>query len=79
MDWQNIITTDPQILGGKPSIAGTRISVELILGWLAMDWSINQILESYPHITRPQVLAAISYARNLVKEEGFLPVTEVLT
>jgi uncharacterized protein (DUF433 family) len=35
MDWRERIVTDPDILVGKPTIAGTRISVVLILGWLA--------------------------------------------
>ena len=35
MNWRDHIVTDPAILVGKPVIKGTRISVELILGWLA--------------------------------------------
>jgi uncharacterized protein (DUF433 family) len=77
MTQQSLITSDPRILCGKPCITGTRISVELILGWLAMDWNMSQILEAYPHITRQQVLAAIDYARSIVKEEGYLPMMEL--
>ncbi len=59
MNWHDRITTNPDVLVGKPVIKGTRISVELILGWLAHGWSYEDILESYPHITRDDILAAL--------------------
>ena len=60
------IISDPKILGGKPIIAGTRISVELILDRVASGMSVTEILKDYPHLTAKQIQAAISYARNLV-------------
>lgn len=65
MDWRNRIVSDPNILLGKPRIKGTRIAVELILGWISSGWSIDGILEAYPHITREDVLAALAYARHI--------------
>lgn len=62
MDWRDRIVSDPRILVGKPTIKGTRISVELILGCFGSDWSFADILESYPHITREDILAALAYA-----------------
>ncbi len=76
MNWQYRIVCDPKILVGKPTIKGTRISVELILGWLSAGWSTEQVLESYPHITRDDVLAALAYARELVHDDGILPLAE---
>lgn len=63
---QTRIISDPKILGGKPIIAGTRISVDLILDRIASGMSIKEILKDYPHLTAKQIQAAISYARNLV-------------
>lgn len=63
---QTQIISDPKILGGKPIIAGTRISVELILDRIASGMSVKEILKDYPHLTTNQIQAAISYARNLV-------------
>lgn len=60
------IISDPKILGGKPVIAGTRISVELIMDRVASGMSVQEILEDYPHLTTKQIQAALSYARNLV-------------
>ena len=60
------IISDPKILGGKPVMAGTRISVELILDRIASGMNVKEILKDYPHLTVSQIQAAISYARNLV-------------
>lgn len=63
------IVSDPKILLGKPCIAGTRISVELILEKLGAGESIEGIVADYPHITRDGVLAAIRYAVESVRKE----------
>jgi uncharacterized protein (DUF433 family) len=61
VDWREHITSGPAVLVGKPVIKGTRISVELILGWLAMGWTEGQILEAYQHITREHIRAALAF------------------
>lgn len=71
-DWRDRVVMDPDILVGKPTIKGTRISVELIIGWLGNDWSVEDILESYPHLTREDVLAALSFAAEYLRDERFL-------
>lgn len=65
------IVSNPEILGGKPVITGTRISVELILDRVASGMSVKDILKDYPHLTSKQIQAAISYARNLVIRKSF--------
>lgn len=77
MNWKQRIVVDPEILVGKPIIKGTRISVELILDRVADGWTMEDILESYPHITRDDVLAALSFAAELFKEETFIAVGKV--
>ncbi len=59
---KNLITQDPKILGGKPVIAGTRMSVEVILEFLAGGMEIKEMLKEYPSLTREQIQAAIQYA-----------------
>lgn len=59
------ITSDPHILGGKPVIRGTRISVELVLSLVASGMTIDGILENYPHLKRSDVKAAIEYGSKL--------------
>jgi uncharacterized protein (DUF433 family) len=67
------IVSDPNIMMGKPVIAGTRITVEHILEQLAGGRTIEQILEAHPHITREQVQAAIIYAAESVRIDNTYP------
>lgn len=76
-DWKDRIVVDPDILVGKPTIKGTRISVELILDRLSDGWTMEDILASYPNLTREDVLSALSFAAELFKEETFVAVNKV--
>jgi len=60
------IVSNPARQGGRPTIAGTRITVELVLDKLAADQTIDDILADYPHLSREQILNAIAYAAQLV-------------
>ena len=57
-----LITSDPGIFAGKPVIAGTHISVQLILEKLRDGWTIEDLLDDYPQLTREQIDAALTYA-----------------
>lgn len=70
MDWREHIHSDPGILGGKPVVRGSRISVELILEYLEDGASIADILAAYGHITEVDVRAAVAFARELLHEEA---------
>ena len=59
---------------GKPIIAGTRITVELVLEKLASGDSIADILDAYPHLKYEQVEAAINFARESMSELAVYPV-----
>jgi uncharacterized protein (DUF433 family) len=63
------IFSDPAILGGKPCIRGTRISVQFILELLASGASPDTIRNSYPHIPFEGIAAAIQYAAQSLKNE----------
>ena len=68
-----LITQDPDILGGKPIIKGTRMSVESILELLASGVEINEILKDYPILKKEHILAAVEYASRLVgKTESYI-------
>jgi uncharacterized protein (DUF433 family) len=69
MDYTKYITRDPAIMLGKPIIKGTRITVELLMRKLASGYSMEKLLESYPHISREQVLAAFEYTADLIANE----------
>jgi len=57
-----LIQSHPTIMMGKPVVAGTRITVELILEKLGAGETIEQILEAHPRLTKPAILAAIEFA-----------------
>ena len=67
--YNNRITVDPKVLAGKPIIRGTRITVEFLLELLGNGWTQEQILENYPQLKREDILAAIQYATQNLKEE----------
>jgi uncharacterized protein (DUF433 family) len=68
MEWNQRIESDKDVLLGKPVIKGTRISVEFILERLANGWTENDILESYPHLTREDLQAVFAYLNDCVKD-----------
>lgn len=68
MEWKEHITADESILLGKPTIKGTRISVEHIVGLLAQGWNEQQILENYPRITQESLQAVFLYIQDCIKD-----------
>ncbi|AMV26056.1 hypothetical protein VT84_16780 [Gemmata sp. SH-PL17] len=71
------IVSDPNILFGKPVIAGTRISVELVLEELGGGLSVDDLLREYPHITREQILAAVRFAAEAIRNDAVYPFGKV--
>ncbi len=71
------ITANPQILGGKPIVQGTRLSVEFILELLASNVPEEEILEDYPHLTRDDIHACLKYAARSCKNEIYVKLEPV--
>lgn len=67
------IVSDPAILGGKPIIKGTRISVEFILELCASGAGREEIVRQYPHLSAEDVEQAIRFAANAVGQDIVLP------
>jgi uncharacterized protein (DUF433 family) len=70
--WQDYISFDRDILGGKPAIKGTRLGVQFILQRLVDGWSMQDLLEAYPGLTEEQVRACIDYALDGLESEQIL-------
>jgi uncharacterized protein (DUF433 family) len=68
MNWREHITVDPAVCHGKACIKGTRIMVSVVLDNLAAGLTTEEILTSYPSLTREGVQAAIAYAAELARE-----------
>ena len=73
-----LIVSDPTVLMGKPVVAGTRITVELILEKAASGESMDQILASHPRLTRPAVLAAFAFAAQALRADTVYPASPQL-
>ncbi len=75
MDWREYIHADPKILVGKPVVKGTRLSVEFILDLFAAGWTEDEVLESYPTLTRESLRAVFAFAAECLREEALYTLT----
>lgn len=65
------ITADPKIRFGKPTIEGTRVPIEVIVGKIAGGMTFEEVMQEYD-LTRKQIQAALKYAAELVSQEKFV-------
>jgi len=72
----SLIRSDPSIMMGKPVVAGTRLTVELILEKLGAGETIEQLVQSHPRLTREAVLAAIAFAAQSLRADVVYPIPE---
>lgn len=57
------------VLGGKPRISGTRMSVDVIGSYIASGYGIKEIREAYPHLNDDQISAALAYFEDRSRTE----------
>ena len=69
MDWREHIHSDPEILSGKPVVKGTRLTVDFLLELLAAGWSGEQLLDSYPNLSRDSLRAVFAFAAESARDE----------
>jgi len=70
---EELIEVNPNIMVGKPVIKGTRITVEIVLEKLASGESVDDILRSYPHLSREQILACLEFAYKSLSVDFIFP------
>ncbi|HEV3200982.1 MAG TPA: DUF433 domain-containing protein [Bryobacteraceae bacterium] len=71
---QTLTASDPKTMMGKPTIDGTRITVELILEKLAAGETVDQILSEHPRLTPEGIRAAIAFAAEVLRADVVYPV-----
>ena len=71
-----LIVSNPSIMMGKPVIAGTRITVEIILEKLAAGENIDQILKAHPRLTNESIHAALGFTAKALKADVVYPTME---
>lgn len=76
MNWREYIVTDKDVLLGKPTIKGTRITVEHIVGLLAQGWNEEQILSNFPAVTKTSLQAVFLYIQACLNDGLLFPPTK---
>ena len=76
-DYRELVVSDPGVMMGKPVIAGTRITVELILGKLAAGETVEQVLEAHPRLNEEAVRAALAFAADALRADVIYPLETV--
>ena len=71
--YKGLIVSNPAVMAGKPVIAGTRITVELILEKLAAGETIEQIVDAHPRLSREAILAALAFATDALRADVVYP------
>jgi uncharacterized protein (DUF433 family) len=74
-----LIVSDPNVMMGKPVVAGTRITVELILEKLSAGETVEQILEAHPRLTCEAIQAALAFASEALRADVIYPTVETGT
>lgn len=72
MDWRNYITVDPNVCHGQACLKGTRITASVVLDNLAAGLAPDEIIQSYPSLTREAIRATMIYAAELARERVLL-------
>ena len=75
MNYKERIVRDPKVMGGKPVIRGTRVTLRTILASLAEGATVVEILEAFPSLTEEDVRAVIAFAAASAQED--MPVSEL--
>jgi len=75
MGWQDRIVLDPQILVGKPTVRGTRLSVQFVVDLLAQGWTEQELVDGYPGLKGEDVRACLHYASAVLLDERVYPVS----
>ncbi|GAB3498636.1 hypothetical protein GCM10027341_20540 [Spirosoma knui] len=68
MNWQEYIVANEKVLSGKPTIKGTRLSVEFLLERLADGWTEQDLLDNYPRLTKEALQAVFAYVHATMKD-----------
>ena len=61
-----LVQTDPDILGGTPVFAGTRVPVQTLVDYLEAGESLNEFLDHFPTVTREQAVAVLELAKEML-------------
>ena len=64
-----LIESDPNVMMGKPVVAGTRITVESVVERLAAGETVDMLVQAHPRLTRDAVRAALEFAARVLRAD----------
>jgi uncharacterized protein (DUF433 family) len=76
MELKELITTDPDVLGGQPVFKGTRVPVESIFDHLEAGISLDEFLEDFPTVTKEQAIATLEIANKFLTSKNLAKLYE---
>ncbi len=71
MEARKIISRDPEVLGGTPVFAGTRVPIESMFDHLEAGVSLDTFLEDFPTVSREQAVSLLELANKLLNSKDF--------
>ena len=77
MELKDLITTDPEILGGQPVFKGTRVPIETLFDHLEAGVSLEEFLEDFPTVTKEQAIAILEVANKLLTSKNIAKLYEI--
>lgn len=71
VNWRDHVVCDPNVLCGKPTLKGTRLSIEFVLELLAAGWDTDSLRSNYPNLTEDRIRAVLGYAAETFRDDRF--------
>ncbi len=78
MKLEDLIVTDPDILGGQTVFAGTRVPVESLFDHLEEGISLDDFLDDFPSVTKVQAISILEIANRLMTSKNFAQLYEAV-
>lgn len=79
MEPNEIIITDPEIMGGQPCFKNTRVPIETLFDHLEAGYSVEEFLEDFPTVTKEQAIAVLEIANKFLTTKNIEKLYEIVT
>ncbi len=78
MDVNNLVTVDPDLLGGQPVFKGTRVPIESLFDHLESGVTVDEFLDDFPTVRKEQAIAALEIANKLMTAKNLAQLCETV-
>lgn len=75
-DFKDIITIDPEILGGTPVFKNTRVPIESLIDHLEKGISLDEFIEDFPSVTKEQAVSVLEFAGEIFSSRNLSKIYE---